>query len=239
LLHLGVDLAGYDFSRLAVWRAYLRGVALPHVNFVGADFTGSVFIERVGRISTVVFSPDGRLLAAGTRNGAIHLWRTTDQQLVQVIHAHTNSITDLAFYQHPAAEGETQLWLASAGQDQTVGLWQMIGDAEQRWHGQLLRGHQQPVIRVRFRAAPSGRPQHLASVDTEGSVRVWEIATGRLAHGFSSHPTERPRAAFNHGGQILAVAIGGGPIGLWQVMSSNAQNGPDGGSLASSSLLTI
>ncbi|HMN26537.1 MAG TPA: hypothetical protein PKE45_00175, partial [Caldilineaceae bacterium] len=226
LLQLGVELDGYDFSQLTVWRAYLRGAALPRVNFAGADLSGAVFTERLGRIFTVAFSPDGRWLAAGTREGAIHLWRTADQQLVQVIHAHNNSICSLAFYQHPAAEGQPHLWLASAGEDQTVGLWQATDAIEQGWHGQLLHGHQQCVTAVGF----SADGQRLGSVDMDGVVLLWEVGSplgaGRLMRSFSSHPTLPRGVAFSHQGQLLAIS-GDGVVRLWQVRHDEAESGPD------------
>ena len=36
-LHLQLDITGFDFSRLTVWEAYLRGANLPAVNFSDAE----------------------------------------------------------------------------------------------------------------------------------------------------------------------------------------------------------
>lgn len=223
LLHLGVELAGYDFSQLSVWRAYLRGATLPHVNFAGADLSGVVFTESLGRVPIVVFSPDGRFLAAGTREGTIHLWRTADQHLEQVIQAHSSSICGLAFYQHATPTGETTLWLASAGEDHAVGLWQMTGEDEPRWRGQLLYGHQQRVIGISFKAAPS---QWLLSVDMAGDVFVWEVATGQCYQHFSTQSSEYRAVAFSPDGQLLASGSSDGRVRLWPMVNGDVDSDP-------------
>jgi hypothetical protein len=41
LLHLGYDVRGYDFSRLSIWQAYVRGATLPAANVAQADLVGS------------------------------------------------------------------------------------------------------------------------------------------------------------------------------------------------------
>jgi transcriptional regulator with XRE-family HTH domain len=47
LLHLGYEVQGYDFARLSVWQAYVRGAALPAAYFAKADLAGSVLTEAV------------------------------------------------------------------------------------------------------------------------------------------------------------------------------------------------
>jgi len=130
LLQLGVDLSGYDFSQRYLRQLYLRGVSLPQTNFAQAEIIDTVFTEPLGRIFTVAFSPDGRWLAAGTREGNIHLWRTADQQLAQVIQAHQHAVVALTFAQHPMQNASTHLVLASAGEDQTVSLWRLAEDMD-------------------------------------------------------------------------------------------------------------
>ncbi len=224
LLQLGIDLVGYDFSQLYIRQLYLRGVSLPGANFAQADLVGSVFTERLGRIFTLTFSPDGRFLTGGTREGNIHLWRMADQQLMQVFQAHDHAIVDLAFAPHGVATGvvtggaaTSSLLLASAGEDQAVGLWQ-LAEADRPAavpgiFGQFLTGHQQTVIRVGFNAAN----QHLASVDMDGNVRVWALATGELHYQFNCQLPKFRVATFSPDGQLLAIGGSDGSVYLWQL----------------------
>jgi transcriptional regulator with XRE-family HTH domain len=61
LLHIQSDLYGYDFSRLQVRQAYLRGRLLREVNFAYANLATSVFTDTFGNILSVAFSSDGAL----------------------------------------------------------------------------------------------------------------------------------------------------------------------------------
>ena len=133
-LQLEVDLRGYDFSRLYFRQLYLRGVSLPQTNFAQAEIIDSVFTEPFGLVYSAVYSPDGRYLAAGTSEGAIYMWRTTDQQLAQVIQAHSQTINQLAFAQRTTATGETQFVLASASGDQSVAVWALAERGQLLWH---------------------------------------------------------------------------------------------------------
>ena len=69
LIYLRSDLRGYDFSRLVVQQAYLRGAELPEVNFPLADLSTSVFTGTFTSILCVAVSPNGGLLAVGTTTG--------------------------------------------------------------------------------------------------------------------------------------------------------------------------
>jgi len=217
LLQLDMKLGGYDFSQLTVRQANLRGVSLPRINFAGSDLTDTRFTEPLGRIFTVVFSPDGRFLVAGTREGSIHLWRTADQQLAQVIQAHNHALIDLAFAPPLVKDARTSLVLASAGEDQTVGLWRLAEDmTPQRTPGQpsqLLHGHQHTVIGVGFGVDN----QHLASVDLAGNVYVWEMATGQPVYYFNCQLPKFWVAAFSSDGHTLAIGSNDGLVYLWQV----------------------
>src|SRR5207248_7196607 len=82
LIALGRGVRGYDFSGLNIWQAYLADVELPDVDFSRADLTGALFTETFKTIVPVVFSPDGRYLAAGGINGEIWLWRVADRQQI-------------------------------------------------------------------------------------------------------------------------------------------------------------
>ncbi|MBX3051112.1 MAG: hypothetical protein KF753_06550 [Caldilineaceae bacterium] len=204
LLHLGVELAGTDFSRLYLRQLYLRGVTLPRTNFAQAEIVDSVFSEPFGLVYTAVFSRDGGFLAAGTGEGDIYLWRTSDQKLTQVLSGHSQSVNELAFGQRVTERGKTQWVLVSASADQQIGYWVLAADG-QTIHATCLR-HEQQGILLAVGLHPNG--QRVTGVDDAGTVSVWEVSSGqsaRLVRKIATHPTRLRLVAFSGDGRFVAV----------------------------------
>lgn len=108
LAQFKADLSGYDFSGIAVWQAHLQGLTLHNVNFAGADLSHAVFTEIFDNVLTVVFSPDGELLAGGTANGEIRLWQKGDGKQRRTYTGHADWVWAIAF----SPDGQT--WSAAA-----------------------------------------------------------------------------------------------------------------------------
>ncbi len=211
LLAMGVDVSGYDFSRLSLRQLYLRGVSLPRVNFAQAEIVDSVFTEPFGLVYSAVFSLDGRYLAAGTGEGAIYLWRTADQQLAQVIQAHSQSISELAFGQRLTSAGESQTVLVSACEDKSIGFWPLTGQGEAENATHLRHPEHASLLA----AGISLDGQRVTGVGEDGQVFVWEVAAGqtpRLVQRFATHPTRLRLIAFSADGQIVAVGNRNGQV---------------------------
>ena len=73
-------------------------------------FTGHTY-----RVISVVFSPDGEMIASGSRDKTIGLWNL-DGTLIHKLETHTDAINSIAF----SPNGNT---LASASDDKTIILW--------------------------------------------------------------------------------------------------------------------
>ena len=229
LLHLGVDLRGFDFSQLYFRQAHLRGISLPQTNFAGAQFVDSLFTEPFGLVYTVAFSPDGHYVAAGTSEGAIYLWRTADQQLAHVIQAHQQAIRQLTIVQPAGAEGdgatpplrERHLVLASASDDKSVGFWSLSASGVVHRHVQLTHPQQEAVVAVGL--TPDG--QRVTSVDIDGQVFVWEVGErqdAQLVHHFATAFTRIRLVAFSRDGQTVVIGHRDGAVRLWQAATGEA-----------------
>jgi WD40 repeat protein len=107
----------------------------------------------------VAFSPDGRLLASGSREQTLKLWDGhTGQELLR-LSGHTAVVSCVAF----SPDGR---YLASGSQDGTIKLWDVHTGQEVL----TLRGHSEGIFRVAF--SPDGR--RLVSASTDRTVRVWD-----------------------------------------------------------------
>jgi WD40 repeat protein len=81
-----------------------------------------------GECSRLAFSANGRLLAAGTHDGQVVVWRTDDWSRVLTSSAHSDSVTALAFW-----PGGQQL--LTAGGEGKVILWDLREGIERfQWH---------------------------------------------------------------------------------------------------------
>ena len=115
---------------------------------------------------------------------------------------HRNSVRDLAF----APDGRSA---ASAGEDKTVRLWNLVSGAER----QRFEGHTDEVTCVTF--APDGR--RLLSGGRDRTLRLWGVATGKEVHRFSGHTDAVRSVAISADGRF---ALSGGEdrtVRLWDM----------------------
>jgi WD40 repeat protein len=109
---------------------------------------------------SLAFSADGKQLAAGTADGAIHLLNLTDGKILRSLPGHTSAVTGLAFH----ASGTV---LASASKDRTVRLWNPANGQPFK----VLEGHEAWVHGVVFVVQGT----RLASVGADRTVRLWDL----------------------------------------------------------------
>jgi WD40 repeat protein len=67
-------------------------------------------------VTSVAFSPDGRLLASGSYDKTIKLWDVATGSLVRTLSGHTDDVYSVAF----SPDGRL---LASGSGDETIRLW--------------------------------------------------------------------------------------------------------------------
>jgi WD40 repeat protein len=109
----------------------------------------AAFIEGPGGpVRSVAFSPDGRVVAAGTERGRVMLWDAEHRRRVgEPVSPHSNAVQDLVF----SPNGRL---LASAGFDGKVVLWETGGG---RPLGEPLRLDAERVAVWNLAFGPDGR----------------------------------------------------------------------------------
>jgi WD40 repeat protein len=115
-------------------------------------------------VQSVVFSPDGQFLASGSSDKKVRLWETKTGKERGFLGEHETPVARVAF----APDGKSVA--ASSSGLRAVKLWDIAG-------GKLLKtfeGHQSVVRGLAF--SPDGKT--LASAADEGTVGIWDVATG-------------------------------------------------------------
>lgn len=154
-----------------------------------ADFS-KFSTEEFLSVSSLAFSPDGKLLASGNWDGAIHLWDVSTRTVIRSLKGHTAEISSLAF----SPDGKS---LASGSYDNAVLLW----DVSSGQIVQNLTAHGDYVNGVAF--SPDG--EKIASASNDKTVIIWDAGTGQKlltlngADNFTS-------VAFSPDGKTLASA---------------------------------
>jgi len=119
---------------------------------------------------------------------------------IHTLTGHTNAVTALA----DAPDGS---WLASAGYDETVRIW----DPATGTATHTLTGHTDPVTALT--AAPDG--SWLASASSDHTVRIWDPATGTETHTLTGHTDTVEALAAAPDGSWLASASSDHTVRIW------------------------
>ena len=204
LIYLRSDLRGYNFSRLVVQQAYLRGAELPEVNFAFADLSTSVFTETFTSILCMAVSPNGALLAAGTTTGEVLLRRADTLTSLYACLGHADGIRAVAF----SPDGKL---LASGSEDQTIRLW----DTGTGQCLNILYGHGGFVRSVVF--SPDGKL--MASGSEDQTVRIWDTSTWQYLHILRDHTHWVRSLAFSPDGSLLASGGDDLTVRVWDTGS--------------------
>jgi WD40 repeat protein len=242
MLHLQLDLTGYDFSQSKVRQAYLQDCCLHYSNFTQAYFRQCVFTQTLGAILAVALDPSDTRLAAGDINGTVRLWQAVcrhgddldlDQPLLTLI-GHKSWILSLDW--HP--DGQQ---LLSSSDDGTLKLW----DVQTGTCLRTFQEHQKPVWRAVW--SPDG--QQIASCSSDHSIKIWRVETGDCLQTWQAHHNTVWSVDWSPDGKKLASGSDDQTIRVWDVESGQCVGllvvegywvrcvawNPDGSTLASAS----
>ncbi|GAK58731.1 WD-repeat protein [Candidatus Vecturithrix granuli] len=152
-------------------------------------------------VSELAWSPDGKILAAGTLERAIQFWQEgySDRQYTGVGHES---------YVYSIAWSPDSSLLASGAADRTIRLW----DGR---NGVLLatyQGHENDVSAVAW--SPDGRL--LASGSRDQTVRLWDSQNGQILAVLEGHQGPVYSVAWSPDGQLLASASYDKIIHIWE-----------------------
>jgi WD40 repeat protein len=208
----------------SLWQLDCRSAAVTQLLDLG---------ERVA-VSAVAESSDGRLAAAGTTPGEIHVCDLPGRKKLSTLVGHRGPVSSLQF-----ADDSARLLSASA--DGSIVVWSATNGQQL----QRFAGHGQPVSSACF--LPGDR--QIISSGLDGTIRLWDAAAGEevwqaeadpfWVNSVSVSPDGRWAASGGLVGSIIFWDLNAGR-GLFEIPAhaaavSAVEFSPDGRSLASAS----
>jgi hypothetical protein len=178
-------------------------VEVPSFKIVGS------FPGHTGGVTAVALSPDGTEAATAGSDGLVRLWNVRSHKELHRINGFAARVRCLAF----SPDGKRLLAGLDAASN-SAGV--EVVDVHSARRVASLRGHTATVMAVAF--VPAGN--HFVSASLDGTLRLWDLATGKQLWRSEHKGGIHDLAVSPDGRQVLTAGFGDRQVRLW-----NRENG--------------
>jgi WD40 repeat protein/DNA-directed RNA polymerase specialized sigma24 family protein len=235
-----------------VWQQdrYRLSENIPRYGYYASDYSrwihDDLFDGLPGAANAFSLSPDSEILAYGTKEDTVHLWRLSDRVRIASLSGNSvSSIYSLDF----SPDGE---YLAAGSSDGTVNIWQLtnsnevysltdhpgrvidcaftplgdhliVGTPQQLW---IWQKQDQSFVRIAVLDYPgnfvnnfalSPDGQWLAIAGEDRTVWIQHLSTQQVVHRLAGHEQEISNVVFSPDGKYLASGDKQGKINIWKL----------------------
>ncbi len=217
-----------DLRLLAVGYGGMRGVSYVSLWDIDAGtelarLEGAIGDENARAVGGLAFSPNGKYLVAGFGSKnlftstvfcfPLKVWEVATRRLIHQMNGHTNYCVSLDF----SRDGTL---LATGSRDGTAiiwstATWNRVKTLQNPEQDSQSRGPGRPGTFEDVAFSPDGKTLALAS--REGSVQLWDVATGKILEKVKGHSSAVEAVVFSPDGRTLASGSGDETVRLWNV----------------------
>jgi WD40 repeat protein/tRNA A-37 threonylcarbamoyl transferase component Bud32 len=161
---------------------------------------------HTGGVYSLQFSPDGKTLVSGGKDGVVNFWESNTGALERTVSNSAGPVYGISF-------SPTERCLATTGWQPTFANadLQILNSKT----GETSRRFEEPGQVVCLAYSPDGT--RLATAGTDQLISLWDVASGRLRAKFTGHTGVVWSLAWAPDGQRLATAGWDGTVRLWDV----------------------
>jgi len=193
----GSDLRHADFRG-----AWLRQADLSDAQMTGVQFGELPLLQHEDMVMLCVYSPDGKTIAVGLRNGKIRVSSTSNCERLWTSGGRSSYLDNIVY-----SPDSTRIVSSSAGR--TVRLWDVAtGSCIHAW-----KGHDDSVKSVAY----SPRGDQVLSASKDKTVKVWDVQTGDCLHTLVGHTGSVNRAIYSPRGNLIASSGDDRAVRLWDL----------------------
>ena len=172
-------------------------------------------------VSSVAFSPDGKMAISGSWDDTVKLWDVKKKVLLHTFEGHSRMVYSVVF----SPDGRM---IISGSYDDSVKLW----DVQTRELLHTFEGHSSDVSSVAF--SPDG--QKIISGSDDKTVKLWDVQKRELLHTFEGHSSNVSSVAFSPDGQKIISGSSDKSIKLWDIQTKELLHTFEGNSSFISSI---